>query len=760
VVALINQASQLGLQGAYSEALIAYASAVQASRQLGRGRLVAVLLNRIGDTFQTQGEIQDAVFAYEAALQSLETNEAVPIEAVIKRLSRVSQGFYSTPEAIPDLYSPVAQPDLETAEYAPTLAITLWLNLGNAYLRQPQLTAALNAYQQALQDPQIQTNPLLTAYATANLGEIYRRQRHLDVAEAKLNQAIQLFEAVDKPLEKRRALAFLAALKRNRHQPQAAIALFQQALSLYEQAQDQLGQAKTLAGLARLYLEQHRFAEAKANYLQAQELAKANHDREVLGYCAWGLGCCAQAAGELAPAIAWFEESLKFIEQRQQDLLSEESKVSFIDSIKDLFDRLVTTHLDLAEQTGNYDAALAAAESARGRALQDLMQGHQRRRPHPPAPTSPILAKPPLARLVFYVLSDRTAIFAVTANGQVYGHVSTLGSDTLEQNTARLRRALQVDEVCRGVERKLTAIADVPEPLEGPPLALETLLQSCYTDLITPVAAGLPTEGSTLVIEPHGALWLLPFAALQRRDGAWMGDCWPLVYAPSAQTFAEIRQEPSYATLETSKILIVGNPVMPKVPMQDGVELILSALPGAEAEARAIAEALAQHHPLVRIGAEATEAEVKERVQTYNWLHLATHGIAYTSDPLASFVAFSPTDTENGLLTAREVAQNRYLPADLVVLSACQTGLGRVSGDGMLGLCRAFLIAGARTVVVSQWSVSDLATAKLMLAFYQSYLHSGNKAIALQTAMQQVRSLPEYQHPRFWSAFLAVGDDQ
>jgi CHAT domain-containing protein len=451
---------------------------------------------------------------------------------------------------------------------------------------------------------------------------------------------------------------------------------------------------------------------------------------------------------------------LKFIEQRQQDLLSEESKVSFIDSIKDLFDRLVTTHLDLAQQTGNYDAALAAAESARGRALQDLMQGHQRRRPHPPAPTSPILAKPPLARLVFYVLSDRTAIFAVTANGQVYGHVSTLGSDTLEQNTARLRRALQVDEVSRGVERKLTAIADEPEPLEGQPLALETLLQSCYTDLITPVAAGLPTEGSTLVVEPHGALWLLPFAALQRGDGAWMGDCWPLVYAASVQTFAEIRQEPSYATLETSKILIVGNPLMPKVPMQDGVELILGALPGAEAEARAIAEALAQHHPLVRIGAEATEAEVKERVQTHNWLHLATHGIAYTSDPLASFVAFSPTDTENGLLTAREVAQNRSLPADLVVLSACQTGLGRVSGDGMLGLCRAFLISGARTVVVSQWSVSDLATAKLMLAFYQSYLHSGNKAIALQTAMQQVRSLPEYQHPRFWAAFLAVGDDQ
>ncbi|MFM7575932.1 MAG: CHAT domain-containing protein, partial [Microcystaceae cyanobacterium] len=106
------------------------------------------------------------------------------------------------------------------------------------------------------------------------------------------------------------------------------------------------------------------------------------------------------------------------------------------------------------------------------------------------------------------------------------------------------------------------------------------------------------------------------------------------------------------------------------------------------------------------------------------------------------------------MLTAREVATNRNLPTDLVVLSACQTGLGRISGDGMLGLSRAFIIAGARTVIVSQWSVSDSATKELMLAFYQHYLATGNKAIALQKAMQKVRSMAEYKHPRFWAAFL------
>lgn len=199
---------------------------------------------------------------------------------------------------------------------------------------------------------------------------------------------------------------------------------------------------------------------------------------------------------------------------------------------------------------------------------------------------------------------------------------------------------------------------------------------------------------------------------------------------------------------------------MPKVVTQDGYKITLKPLLGAEEEARSIVESLFDREHTLLIGAEATEAAVKDLALKHNIVHLATHGIAYTEDPLASFVAFSPTETENGLLTAREVASNRSLPADLVILSACQTGLGRVSGDGMLGLSRAFLVAGARTVVVSQWSVSDRATMELMVAFYKNYFQLGNKAIALQKAMQTVRSQAKYNHPRYWASFIVVGAEE
>ena len=545
--------------------------------------------------------------------------------------------------------------------------------------------------------------------------------------------------------------------------------------------------------MGRLYLEQKRFIETKTTYLKAQEIAEKENDLEVLGYCYWGLGSYYQQAKKFKQAIALFEKSLDLIEKRQKMLLTDEGKVSFIDSVKDVFDRLLTCHLELAE-TGNQDyrKALDIAEDARARALQDLMQGNKRHRPKSQYSKSidanvfrseeqqqqqvqqvvgtyisplqdelegnlPLIEPPPVARLVFYALFDRIAIFAVAPNGEVVGHILHLGSQELDKKVAQLRRAMKVDEPSRGLERKLSVVEEL-NPEDFPKITLETLLQDLYQELIAPVAHALPVNNDILVIEPHASLWMLPFEALKPTADTWMGDRWTLSYAASIKTLTEIRREPPYATLEQSKVLVAGNPLLSKLILPNQEEITLQPLSGAEEEANSIVETLGDRLHCLLLREQATETAVKDYSKTHNIIHLATHGIAYTENPLESFVAFSPTDTENGLLTAREVATNRNLPTDLVVLSACQTGLGRISGDGMLGLSRAFIIAGARTVIVSQWSVSDSATKELMLAFYQHYFVTGNKAIALQKAMQKVRSMEEYKHPRFWAVFLSLGN--
>jgi CHAT domain-containing protein len=148
-------------------------------------------------------------------------------------------------------------------------------------------------------------------------------------------------------------------------------------------------------------------------------------------------------------------------------------------------------------------------------------------------------------------------------------------------------------------------------------------------------------------------------------------------------------------------------------------------------------------------------------------VHLATHGFAYSSDERArqSFVALAPGEGQDGLLTVGELLDDPGLGlrAELVVLSACQTGLGDLKrAEGTIGLQRALLARGARSVLVSQWSVSDLATARLMTSFYRHWIGDRDhptRAEALRRAQQDVQRSPGLGHPRFWAAFQLVGAD-
>jgi len=163
-------------------------------------------------------------------------------------------------------------------------------------------------------------------------------------------------------------------------------------------------------------------------------------------------------------------------------------------------------------------------------------------------------------------------------------------------------------------------------------------------------------------------------------------------------------------------------------------------------------------------GGAATEPAVRARMGSARVIHLATHGFAYSADAkiLESFVAFAPDSTSDGLLTVGEVIdQGPRLTAELVVLSACQTGLGNLrQAEGTVGLQRAFLAKGARSVLVSLWSVSDRATELLMRRFYTHWLRDPDrpsKAEALRRAQSDVRKTPGFASPRFWAAFQLVG---
>ncbi len=187
-------------------------------------------------------------------------------------------------------------------------------------------------------------------------------------------------------------------------------------------------------------------------------------------------------------------------------------------------------------------------------------------------------------------------------------------------------------------------------------------------------------------------------------------------------------------------------------------------LPGTARETQAVSQLFTSRRlpATVLLHAFSTEAKLRaELAKPWRFVHLASHGLINEKYPDLSGILLYPDtlDGQDGLLTAGEV-YNLSLQADLVALSACETGLGRISGgEGLLGLTRAFLYAGANNLMASLWKVQDKASADLMIAFYEFHLISGTNAFApaLQQAKLQLIEEGEYSHPFFWSPFILIG---
>ena len=136
-------------------------------------------------------------------------------------------------------------------------------------------------------------------------------------------------------------------------------------------------------------------------------------------------------------------------------------------------------------------------------------------------------------------------------------------------------------------------------------------------------------------------------------------------------------------------------------------------------------------------------------------IHLATHGLFDDIRGLGSAIALAPSGKDDGLLTAEEIL-NLKLNAELVVLSACDTGRGRLTGDGVIGLSRSLISAGVPSVIVSLWRVPDNTTAGLMVEFYRQLDNNPDKAQALRQAM--LNTMKQHPNPRDWAAFTLIGE--
>ncbi|MCE1180785.1 MAG: CHAT domain-containing protein, partial [Rhodocyclales bacterium] len=243
------------------------------------------------------------------------------------------------------------------------------------------------------------------------------------------------------------------------------------------------------------------------------------------------------------------------------------------------------------------------------------------------------------------------------------------------------------------------------------------------------------------LIVPHGPLHYLPFAALQDGTQTLLASR-SLRFLPSTSVQKYIRP---HSQTGAGKMLIFGNPDLGNAKFD---------LPSAEEEAKTIAALLPDRRILTR--KQATETAFKAQARDFNFLHIASHGQFKSDNALESRLLLAPDSSNDGSLTVNELYSSA-LNADLVTLSACETGLGKtLSGDDVLGLNRGFLYAGASNIVSSLWEVDDEATSQLMQAFYRQLKNGSTKQEALRQAQLQLRK--NFPDPIFWAAFYLTGE--
>ncbi len=291
-----------------------------------------------------------------------------------------------------------------------------------------------------------------------------------------------------------------------------------------------------------------------------------------------------------------------------------------------------------------------------------------------------------------------------------------------------------------------------------------------YDALIRPVASWL-RQAERLLILPDGPLYALPFAALVQSvsdaQPRYLIDVVPLHVIPSLRLYTRLVRSRTDRPSRSIRVVAYGvsSFAQTRTPEFSGARLRqLPPLPGVRQEIQTVAR-LFNPHVTARIDQAATESRLAKEAARADVLHLAAHGLIDTAFPLESGLVLYPgagTGPESdGFLQAWEIMQRFRLDASLVVLSACRTGIGRsVQGEGVVGLTWAFLFAGARSVLVSLWPVSDPATAYWMRTFYRALRQGGSKDVAIQIAMQRTRRHPEWSHPYYWSGFALIGDWQ
>lgn len=670
--------------------------------------------------------------------------------------------------------------------------ITL-LELGEVYRFLNDSNEALSFLRKALDRSRELNEGRLEVYVLSALGDVYTTLGDTRNALATLEEAVRK----NKLSGDQRGLARCLYDIGNLHAAAgriSALAYYQRALSINRKIGDRRGEAKVLSGMSRFFVSSGQRQRAMDALRQALALSRAVSDRQTEASALHLLARLSREQGDLGESLNLIQTALEITDSMRNAIGSRGLRSSYFASIQKYYEFYIDLLMQLHElhpDRGFAGDALVASERARARNLLETLAGVRASARQNTVNGSPreasLLGILTVKEIQEQIVDDDTILLEY-ALGEERSYLWAVTRDSV--TGYKLPPRSQVEASARKVYELLTTRApsssgDIAEYRERVDAGDSNYLAEAgklSRTLLGPVAEKLGTK--RLLIASHGALQYIPFEALPSPEASGAGgEPHPLFidheidYLPSASVLAMLRREAVNRKPAPSLIAVLADPVFNEddsrvtrssrssepSPSVEGGQAI-SRLPATRWEAEEILASAPAGQGKAALGFDANrETALSGELSKYRIVHFATHGFFNNEQPEQSGIVLSSVDEagrrQNGFLQLHDI-YGLNLSADLIVLSSCETGLGKnINGEGIVGLTHGFLYAGAQGVVTSLWRVDDRATADLMARFYQAMLKDGlTPSAALRAAKMSMWKQGRWRHPYYWAGFVLQGN--
>lgn len=769
----------------YQQAQEAYLAALEFYRSVGSRDGEAALLNSLGHVYTALGDQEKAIGLYRQAMAMYQATNNPSAQAAV--LNNLAVAYLSSDEhrqALESLRQALAlQPSVGNRRSETSILN----NLGSTHTALGEYSQALELFTQALALSRETGNRRSEASILNNTGRTYLALGDYDKAFNYLNDSLALQRAIRDRKREAQSLFHLARVHRARGNLGDALSASEAAIRIAESLRavvnEPLLRASHFASLQQFYdlhidllMQLHKQRPSAGLQAAALEVSERRRARSLLDLLAEARADIRQG---IEPALLERERALgKLLDakaERQTQLLNGKAAPEKIDAIAKEIESVVTQHRQMQAEiraaSPRY-AALTEPQPIAVRAIQEQLLDAD-------------------TVLLEYALGDERSYLWVVSATSITGH--------------QLPKREEIEAAAQRFYELAKSDTEQPE--------LEAAAASLSRMLLSPAADRLPAK--RLLIVADGILHYVPFAALPapqtRRDSSDLRVAASLrprvgavplianheiVLLPSASMLAEMRRESAGRQMTARTVAVFADPVFnsddPRLKRTGKAAATATAtatlperselqralrdvgmsgdpdrfprLPFSRHEAEAIASFVPAGEAMKALDFQASRNTViNTQLSRYRVLHFATHGLLNNRHPELSGIVLSLYDDsgqlQNGFLRLHEIF-NLKLPAELVVLSACQTGMGKqIRGEGLIGLTRGFMYAGSERVVASLWKVDDEATAELMKRFYrQMFERKLRPAAALRQAQVEMWKQPRWRAPYYWAAFVLQGE--